>query len=52
MAAGLIETKWDGSTSADAITLLGWRIGIRVQRAERFVAFPTAHSTARRIDIM
>lgn len=50
-AAGLIETKRNGSTSADEITLLGWHIGIRVQRAERFVAFSTMHTIAR-IDIM
>lgn len=35
----------------DEITLLGWHIGIRVQRAERFVAFSTVHTTAG-IDIM
>lgn len=50
-AVGLIETKRNGSTSADEITLLGWHIGIRIQRAERFVAFSTVH-TAARIDIM
>lgn len=50
-AARLIETKRNSSTSADEITLLGWHIGIRVQRAERFVAFSTVHTVAR-IDIM
>lgn len=46
-AAGLIETKCNGSTSADEITLLGCHIGIRVQRVERFVAFSTVHSSNR-----
>jgi len=43
--------KCNGSISADEITLLGWRIGIRIQRVERFVAF-SAVRNATRIDIM